>query len=515
MILVLVAIAVPFADVSAATRSARKLLSAWSSTSTVDVVQESSRRISYGGSWVFAYYPDYLGGRAKATNAAGAKATLKFKGAAISWVGPIGPTRGKARVYIDGTLAATVNTYNDTFRPTRVLFQKSWTSVGTHRIQIVALGTYGHPTVALDAFFVRLDLGDTSVPADNSGSPIPTLAPDSPTPAPTVAPTATPTPTPTDPILGAPAPSPTPTATPAPSPTPAPTPSPTPASTPTPTSSPTPSPTSGLRIVRFGPSGTQADFVKLMRDMTVDVIEMEAGTYSGWHVGGSGRSTNPMFTLDRSARPLLVRPAPGAAVIFDGSTVPYGDGWFYFGDWSGAGTAPITSYITFDPAGTGGSFTIQNYVLGRQGLVNTFWADHVTVNGFRVRNSSGTSDGNNSWSVYVSSDGAHRASNLTFNNWDIVGAPDQSLSAFQTYHTPQADGVTVKNWTVSSVHQAMTSWQGATGVLFDGWNVTGCYDTVNTDGTSAGIVRNSTTTGCASAPLIRSPFVDGGGNSWH
>ena len=68
--------------------------------------QETSSKISYRGTWATAHNADYLGGKARAAKAGKAKATLKFRGAAVSWVGPIGPTRGKARVYIDGKLAA-------------------------------------------------------------------------------------------------------------------------------------------------------------------------------------------------------------------------------------------------------------------------------------------------------------------------------------------------------------------------------------------------------------------------
>ncbi len=96
-----------------------------------------------------------MDGKARSTKARSAKASLQFTGTAIAWVGPVGPSRGKARVYIDGRLVTTVNTWASTFRASRVLFTKSWAKVGTHRISIVANGTPGHPMVALDAFLVR------------------------------------------------------------------------------------------------------------------------------------------------------------------------------------------------------------------------------------------------------------------------------------------------------------------------------------------------------------------------
>jgi hypothetical protein len=188
VVLALVSLAIPASDVAASHMSGRTLIAEWSAAADVSVVQESNAAITYRGTWGTAAHAGYLGGKAGWTRARGAKASLKFTGTAIAWVGPVGPTRGKARVYIDGTLVKTVNTWASSFRASRVLFTKSWATTGTHRITIIANGTPGHPTVALDAFLVRRGAA-TSNPA-----PTPTSAP---TPTPTHAPTPTPTPAPT------------------------------------------------------------------------------------------------------------------------------------------------------------------------------------------------------------------------------------------------------------------------------------------------------------------------------
>ncbi len=238
------------ADVAASTSPARTLLATWSAQSKVAVYQESSRKITYRGKWASVRYASYLGGKAKAARAGNAKATLKFRGAAVAWVGPVGPTRGKAKVYIDGKLVKTVNTWASKFRPGRVLFQKSWTTTGAHSISIVTLGTRRHPTVAIDAFLVRLDAGGTTPLADTAGAPVakasPTPKPKAtpkPRPTPTPKPKASPTPTPKVAVAPTPPPTPAPTVAPTPPPTPAPTPAPTVAPTPAPTVAPTPAPT--------------------------------------------------------------------------------------------------------------------------------------------------------------------------------------------------------------------------------------------------------------------------------
>jgi len=177
-VLLLAELVMPVGSVAASTLPAKPLLTTWRSQSQVVVYQESSSRISYHGRWVTARSTSYLGGKARSTKVAGAKASLKFSGKAVMWVGSVGPTRGKAKVYIDGKLVKTVNTWASHFRPARVLFQKSWSAIGTHRISIVASGTPGHRTVTLDAFAVRLAA---------TGSAVPTPTP---TPTPTPAPTA-------------------------------------------------------------------------------------------------------------------------------------------------------------------------------------------------------------------------------------------------------------------------------------------------------------------------------------
>ena len=81
---------------------------------------------------------------------------------------------------LDGKRVATVNTWARSFRPTRVIFQHSWEVAGSHRIAIVAKGTAGHPTVALDAFFVQVDGATDAAGARGRGkpSPKPTPVPD-------------------------------------------------------------------------------------------------------------------------------------------------------------------------------------------------------------------------------------------------------------------------------------------------------------------------------------------------
>ena len=129
MVATLAVLVVPFSGAFASTPSARTLLDAWKSTSEVTTYQESNRSISWKGSWYTTVNDAYLGDKARSVDDAAARVGLTFTGTAIAWIGPVGPTRGSAHVYLDGTLMRTVSSWSSTFSPTRVLFRKSCDSI--------------------------------------------------------------------------------------------------------------------------------------------------------------------------------------------------------------------------------------------------------------------------------------------------------------------------------------------------------------------------------------------------
>ena len=86
-------------------------------TTTVSTTtySETSSRIVYHGTWGSASDPSYLGGRIKYSRQRSASAVFSFTGTAVSWYGPVGPTRGKAMVYVNGTYLRTVSLYASSF----------------------------------------------------------------------------------------------------------------------------------------------------------------------------------------------------------------------------------------------------------------------------------------------------------------------------------------------------------------------------------------------------------------
>ena len=74
-------------------------------------------------------------------------------GTSVAWVGAMGPTRGKAQVYLDGKYVVTVDLRASSFKARRILFATAVPS-GTHTIVVKGLGTSGRPTITVDAFYL-------------------------------------------------------------------------------------------------------------------------------------------------------------------------------------------------------------------------------------------------------------------------------------------------------------------------------------------------------------------------
>jgi hypothetical protein len=117
------------------------------------VLQDTNRKIHYRGGWSSARHAAYAGDRVRYATHAGAKASVTFTGRSISWIGPKGPTRGSARVYVDGRYVRLVNLRTRSFDPDTVLFSKRWSHSGRHVLTIIVART-GRP-VAIDEIRIR------------------------------------------------------------------------------------------------------------------------------------------------------------------------------------------------------------------------------------------------------------------------------------------------------------------------------------------------------------------------
>jgi len=129
---------------------------AWKSSAAfhLRLASERSSAVKYARTWTTSLSSAYLGGAVKRSRVRGATASYTFTGSQVAWIAARGPTRGKARVYLDGTYAATVNLNSSTVQTRRAVYTFVWATAGRHRITIRVSGTAGHPRVDVDGFAV-------------------------------------------------------------------------------------------------------------------------------------------------------------------------------------------------------------------------------------------------------------------------------------------------------------------------------------------------------------------------
>jgi hypothetical protein len=120
------------------------------------LLQENTTSARYSGRWLTATSSTYSGGKTRMSTQPGAYVEFRRSARAIAVIGRRGRTSGKAQVYVDGALAATIDLYRSTTRARTVVFSKSWTTIATHTVRVVVVGTSGRPRVDIDGFaFLR------------------------------------------------------------------------------------------------------------------------------------------------------------------------------------------------------------------------------------------------------------------------------------------------------------------------------------------------------------------------
>jgi len=115
------------------------------------LIQNSSSSVAYAGTWHRQAYTNASGGSVNYATAAGASAKLTFTGRSVAIVGPVGPARGSARIYIDGVYRGTVSFRASVNRSRKVMFTKTLPTLGTHSVR---LRLSGNGRVDLDAFVI-------------------------------------------------------------------------------------------------------------------------------------------------------------------------------------------------------------------------------------------------------------------------------------------------------------------------------------------------------------------------
>jgi hypothetical protein len=146
-------------------------------------VEQDAAAAGYTGNW-YPHGGGHSGGTAVLAGDPGSRATLSFSGTGVRWIGIKDSWSGIARVFIDGALQATIDTYAPTEQRQLVMYARSGLAPGAHTLAIEVTGernaSSGGAWIWVDAFDVT-----------TTGGPTPT-----PTPTPTTGPTPTPTPPP-------------------------------------------------------------------------------------------------------------------------------------------------------------------------------------------------------------------------------------------------------------------------------------------------------------------------------
>ncbi len=107
---------------------------------------------TFAGAWSTSTTTTGSWGRTRYATRRGATATVSFTGTDVAWVAPRGPKKGRARVFIDGVLRATIDLHASSAQARRVVFSATGLAAGPHTLKIVVRGTSGRPRVDIDGF---------------------------------------------------------------------------------------------------------------------------------------------------------------------------------------------------------------------------------------------------------------------------------------------------------------------------------------------------------------------------
>lgn len=91
------------------------------------------------GAWGSRADGRFSGGSAIVSARAGDSATVRFTGSSFALVTRTGPSAGRARIYVDGTQVATIDTHSAATAFRVLGFQRQWASRGAHTVRVVAV----------------------------------------------------------------------------------------------------------------------------------------------------------------------------------------------------------------------------------------------------------------------------------------------------------------------------------------------------------------------------------------
>lgn len=124
-----------------------------SAGSSAAVIEDTSARIAWRGTWGSLRSLAFTAGTARWSRIAGSSASLSFVGRSLTIAGATGPTRGRIAVYLDGRLSRVVDLARATSAARAVVFGYRWSAPGRHSVRVVVLAA-SRRTVVLDRVVV-------------------------------------------------------------------------------------------------------------------------------------------------------------------------------------------------------------------------------------------------------------------------------------------------------------------------------------------------------------------------
>lgn len=109
---------------------------------SVTRVEETDPRLVRSGYWGSQLNAAATAGHYIASRSAGASSTIAFDGNGVTWLGSVGPASGRADVYLDGKLAATVDLYKSTTAHRQTIFRRTRLTTGRHSLTIRVRGNH-------------------------------------------------------------------------------------------------------------------------------------------------------------------------------------------------------------------------------------------------------------------------------------------------------------------------------------------------------------------------------------
>ncbi len=98
--------------------------------------------IRYSSGWTQANLSGAYGGAVRHHSRKGASAIFTFTGRSIAWISTSGSNYGRAEVWLDGARVASLDLYNTSSQPARMVFSRNGlNATTTHRLEIRVLGS--------------------------------------------------------------------------------------------------------------------------------------------------------------------------------------------------------------------------------------------------------------------------------------------------------------------------------------------------------------------------------------